>query len=170
MIILVIAFCKSITTFTQFSQNNHYFLIGHCKVIPNDLRIDEHPSCYLSFVQVGGDVDVVRRGCTVQTVETPILGQDILDDEFKIKQHMTYNSYNFTCKHDIDNDYFTSCVCHSNFCNHANFPTPILPKPSIIDPGYKQIVDEVNRSIRQLRSDIKRTLSEEIEKAMKCND
>ena len=144
-------------------------LSGHCKVVPDDLRINEHPSCYLSFVRVAGDVDIVRRGCTIQTVATPIVGQDILDEESSIKPKLTYNVNNFTCKHDIDNDYYTSCVCQSNFCNHPNIPTPIISKPSVLDASYKQVVDEVNRSIRQLRSDIKRSLSEEVLKAIKCN-
>ena len=137
---------------------------GHCKVIPDDLRINEHPSCFLSFVRVAGDVDIVRRGCTIQTVATPIVGQDILDEQSSIKPQVTYNMNNFTCKHDIDNDYYTSCECQSNFCNHPNIPTPIISKPSFLDPSYQQVVDEVNRSIRQLRSDIKRSLSEEIQK------
>ena len=133
------------------------------------MRINEHPSCYLSFVQVAGDIDVVQRGCTVQTVATPVMGQNSMDEEFSVTPYIKYTVNNFTCKHDIDNDYFTSCICNSDFCNHPNIPIPIVSKPPISDPVYKQVVDEVNRSIRQLRSDIKRSVSEEIEKAMKCN-
>ena len=133
------------------------------------MRIDEHPSCYLSFVQVAGDIDVVRRGCTVQTVATPVMGQDISEDELKHTQLTKYTMNNFTCQHEIDNDYFTSCICNSNFCNHPNIPIPTISRPQIADPVYKQVLDEVNRSIRQLRSDIKQSLSEEIERALKCN-
>ena len=136
---------------------------------PDHLRIDEHPACSVAFVQVGGEIDVIKRGCTIQTIATPSMSQEIFSDNMNVVHQLIYKMDNFTCKQDIDNDYETNCICSNDFCNHSRFPLPIPPKPPIVDPGYKLIVDELNRSIRQLRSDIKRTISEEVQKALICN-
>ena len=144
-------------------------ITDHCLMSPEDLRIDEHPSCSLTFIQVGGEIDVIKRGCVIQTVDTPTMGQEIFAENLTVRQQRTYTVNNFTCKQDIDNDYETNCICKNNFCNHSRFPLPIQTKPPVVDQGYKQIVDEVNRSIRQLRSDIKRTIAEEVQKAIICN-
>ena len=147
-----------------------YCISAHCSIMPTDLRIDEHPSCYLTFVQVGGVVDVIKRGCKLHTIATPIMGQDMLQDQpSNSNNEITYNVNNFTCIHDIENDYETNCICKTDYCNNDHFPLPTPPRPEILDTGYKLVVDEVNRSIRQLRSDMKRTILEEIRKASLCN-
>ena len=135
---------------------------------PDELGIDEYHACSVAFVQVGGEVDVIKRGCTTQTIATPSMSQEIFSENMNVVQQLTYHLNNFTCKQDIDNDYETNCICSTDFCN-SRFPLPIQPKPPIFDLGHKVIVDELNRSIRQLRSDIKRTISEEVRKALICN-
>ena len=141
---------------------------AHCIMAPDNLRVDENPACSVAFVQVGGEIDVISRGCTIQTIATPSMSQEGFSENMNVVKQLTYHLNNFTCKQDIDNDYETNCICSTDFCN-SRFPLPIKPKPPIFDLGHKLIVDELNRSIRQLRSDIKRTIAEEVQKAIICN-
>ena len=135
----------------------------------DDLFVDEHPSCFLTFVQVGGEIDVIKRGCAIEIAETPVVGQQRVSENLDIKNQVEYDISNFTCKHDLVNDYETVCTCKTDFCNDSRLPLPTPPKPRIIDDRYRMVIDEVNRSIRQLRSDIKRTISEEVGKLRSCN-
>ena len=87
-------------------------------------------------------------------------------ESFVIENQVTYNVNNFTCKHDLENDYETSCTCKTDFCNDNSLPLPTPLKRKMTDERNKFVIDEVNRSIRQLRSDIKRTIEEEFKKVM----
>ena len=114
-------------------------------------------------------MDVVSRGCNILTISPTIMSQAPLPENVNNENFISYEINNFTCKHDIDNDYETTCTCKSDYCNDGRYPLPTPPKPHTLDHSYNMIVDEVKKSIRQLRSDIKRTLSEEIKKSLSCS-
>ena len=125
---------------------------------------------------MAGDIDVISRGCKMLTVPTPTIGdEELSEEENNLNNENSFKSNHFSCKHAIGDDYETTCTCTEEYCNDKRYPTPTKVSPmkgQILGGGdsFELLADELNKSIRQLRADIKRTIKEEVRKANLCNN
>lgn len=151
--------------------------LSTCNVIPVDLKEDESPSCAVSRTSVAGEHGIVWMGCAIRSdgiavVEGSRPAEDepfsnpklrplsIMAPDFSHFKPWPQGSNGFPgwqCWTDR-NEYETVCSCNPLDHDKCNRQPPNPPA----DRFKTGTADSIDKSIRQLRIDLKRTISDEI--------